>query len=357
VLWFATSMITEMHDMVFQDVRSGVWPRVYVRTIPDVLPLTSPDFDNELTERARWLMNTPDAALNEADVGWRPRIYYYDYLRSKTISGSGTGSRNGDRAIRTLDSAGDCRGVLAGGWGITAIDLSPAYPAGVFLKVDTTPDGSLPRDIHNMFLYIVRATVPALIGRKAQITSAEIDVGSIRNVFPTFAAALQTLVDDGLVVGDRFILSPVYFRVVAPNVGIVDPETGQVFGKSFNRARLINSVGAAFTDVSGEPSTDGLVDNFLQGLVYEGTLVDPTARRAVVDVEGNLVGSVVDGEGADYAGFGSTDSDTEGRYGIKGNSLSPGLEIMCPDLDFRLLEMVARGKILGVERSRMTRST
>jgi len=358
VLWFSTSMITEMHDMVFDDVRTGVWPRVYERTIPDVIPLTSPDFNNELTERALWIQNTPQALHASQDVTFRPRIYYYDYLGSKTMTGSQDAANNGQPAIRTLDTIGDCRARVAGGYVIVGIVTTGSEK---YVTVDIGPPDSsgLPRDLHNMYAYIVKAGNLVAIGRKFRILTKALQSGSIWRII---AADNDDFIDfigsppSNVLAGDSFMFSPVYVRVVAPNVGIVDPETGQEFGKSFNRARLINSVGAAFTDVKGPPSADGFDDNFFQGLVYEGNLADPTVKRKVVDVEGSDVASVVNGEGVDYAGFGSLDVDVEGQYGIKGNALSPALEVFCPDLDFRLLEMVARGKILGIERSRITRS-
>ena len=88
-----------------------------------------------------------------------------------------------------------------------------------------------------------------------------------------------------------------------------------------------------------------------------GLVAFASAPAAMVDEDGNVTRSVRDGEGEFYAGFGSSDVNVEGKYGVKGNALSPGILILCPDLDFRLLAAVARGRIQATVRGSSGRST
>jgi hypothetical protein len=90
-------------------------------------------------------------------------------------------------------------------------------------------------------------------------------------------------------------------------------------------------------------------------VLYSGTDADPVAKAQTKETDGDLYGSIEDGEGLVYAAFGSDSSD--GRYGAKGNSLSPGVRIFCPDLDYRLLACSVRGNILTMERSATTRGS
>jgi hypothetical protein len=155
------------------------------------------------------------------------------------------------------------------------------------------------------------------------------------------------------VAGDVFVVSPIVFEWVGHPLGLAT-EQGMVFSNAdLFRMKVVSSVGAAFTDVSGPPLTDPItttrpLDRYT-GVVYSGTAEAPLATALTKDTNGNLYASVEDDEGLVYAAFGSDASD--GRYGVKGTSLNPGIRILCPDLDFRLLGCIVRGTITGVERT------
>jgi hypothetical protein len=137
-------------------------------------------------------------------------------------------------------------------------------------------------------------------------------------------------------------------------IGLVDAQ-GMVFSNAdFFRMKVVSSLGAAFSDVSGPPLTDSVtapqtpLARFF-GLVWRGVDDSTYAVAETLDTEGNHYPSVQDHEGVVYAAFGSDASD--GKYGVKGTSLSPGLRILCSDLEFRLLGCIVRGTITGAERT------
>jgi hypothetical protein len=257
------------------------------------------------------------------------------------------------RQLRIGDMAGDSRWTSTG-WENTAI-----VPAQNYIEVSDT-EGLIPTGGEGSWIYFTQTTAPALLGFKMLVSGVEdMGGGTLRFYFANNNQVVR-LGNLGFVVGDQFVFSPVYARATGANVSLIDERFGSPLSSSnFRQVRAITSVGGAFSDVSGYPLDDGIrtKDNHFNGLVYEGTAVAPTVRAQSLDDEGNLFDGVQDGESKFYAGFGSADADVMGKYGIKGTSLSPGLEIICPDLDYRLLEMLCRGTIQGTERGSIGRST
>lgn len=326
-LWFSTAKTTKLADMVFDHVAQGAWPSNF----------TSNQYANPLQRRAMFLMNAPSGS-----VGWEgPRVYIADYMRSKTISGA-TAAWNGSRRITTLDFQGDSRviatGTLVGG----SFAISPT---------GSTPTVALAGGYTGCYLYCLHsATHPQHVGKKTRIsgnTTTSITVDTTQE--------WTAYIHSGMVFG----VSPVYLEWVGHNLGL-NNEVNQVFSLAdFFRIKMAHTVGCAFTDVAGPPVTDTLTAtnpmNRFTAVLYSGTDADPVAKAQTKETDGSLYGSIEDGEGLVYAAFGTDSSD--GRYGAKGNSLSPGVRIFCPDLDYRLLACSVRGNILTMERSSITRGS
>jgi hypothetical protein len=159
----------------------------------------------------------------------------------------------------------------------------------------------------------------------------------------------------GLVAGDRVAISPVRFRWIGRPVATLSQE-GFGFGNAndFFQIKQINALGGAFADVSG-PATaaaETVVDDKYRGLVFRGSDEDPATGAFPRANDQALVNSVQDDEPIELAYFSPEDGDLQGNYGIKGFSLSPGLEVICPDLDFRLLGVIVRGKMKGTATGR-----
>jgi hypothetical protein len=326
-LWFSTAKTTKLEDLVFDHVAQGAWPSNF----------TSSEYANPLQRRAMFLMNPPAGA-----VGWSgPRVYVVDYARSKSIVG-GTASWNGNRRITTLDFDGDSRVIATGAISTGTFAISPT---------GLTPTITSANAWTGCYLYCVHsATHPQHVGKKTRIVS-NTSVGVTVDTVPTWTADIHS----GMVFG----VSPVYFEWVGHNLGL-NNEVNQVFSLAdFFRIKMAHTVGCAFTDVAGPPVTDTLTANNpmnrFMGVLYSGTDEDPVAKAQTKETDGSLYGSIEDGEGLVYAAFGTDSSD--GRYGAKGNSLSPGVRIFCPDLDYRLLACSVRGNILTMERSATTRGS
>jgi hypothetical protein len=326
VLWFATGKTTKLADANFDLVAQGPWP----------INWTSSEFGNDLCRRAFFLQNNQETRTS--GTGYNqfagPALYVVDQAASRTISG-GSASWNGARRITTLDFAGDSRFVASGAWASGSIPITSA--TGTVVSTDAWKFA---------YAYLSHSTVnPANIGRKFKVmynTATGVFVDSA--VYPWVTST---------VAGDVFVVSPIVFEWVGHPLGL-STEQGMVFSTAdLFRMKVVSSVGAAFTDVSGPPVNDSVtstkpLDRYT-GLVYSGTAETPLATAQTKDTNGNLYASVEDDEGLVYAAFGSDASD--GRYGVKGTSLNPGIRILCPDLDFRLLGCVVRGTITSVERT------
>jgi hypothetical protein len=304
VLWLNTARITEIHDSFFSQVASGKWP-----SLPDVLSST-------LTERTFFLQNSPDPDFDLPN--WRPRVMVVDHLRTRTTPSLGT-------RVTLMPLVGESVRVTTSLMGTGG---------NVFL------DGDAPEGCDGGYLYVLDSPDPAYIGRRViiqeRITPSQIRVpGGTGNLF-------------GMPVGTTLAFSPVIFRWVGHPLSMQNDE-GEFFdGPNFNRIKQLDSLSCAFTDVSGPAQWARF-----QALVYRGSEPIPYAREYPRDLEGNIIPSVVDGESIHVAAFGVANSPhLGGRNGVIGFSLTPGVEIIAPDLDFRLLEAVASGTIRGTLRSR-----
>lgn len=326
VLWFGSGKTTKLKDVNFSHVSQGAWPIDWVDATDD---------ENDLTRRCFFLLDCQETRASGTGLTsfTGPRVYVVDSAASRTISGGST-SWNGARRITTLDFSGDSRFVASGNWSGTDVPISVATGTVV-------PSNAW----QYCYLYLVAGKTTQHFGKKAKImhnTATEAFVDHV--AYPWIADVVE---------GDVFVVSPVVFEWAGHPLGL-STEQGLVFSNAdFFRMKVVSSIGASFADVSGPPTADAVtastpLDRF-KGLLFDGTEQDASMTADTRDTAGALYSSVEDDEGLVYAAFGSDSS--EGRYGAKGNSLTPGIRILCPDLDFRLLGCLVRGTITNVERT------
>jgi hypothetical protein len=329
-IWFNSGRATEIHDLPFKECRQGWWPSSYD---------TSSDYDNTLQKRALFLQNSPD--LDTTITGWKPRIFLLDHTGRRTISGSNIAGFDGETRLTTLDVTGDTRFELA-------LAFAGSGPNKITV-LNGASDPDLGTGMEGAVVYVVDAADTSIIGTKATIMR--------KNNATTFEVISPPASWSSLLkAGDRVAISPVYFRWIGHNV-MIQTDTGEQFGSAgdFLRIKHINGLGCAFTDVGGPPFDDSDTDDRFAALVFKGVDTTEHTRSYPVDENGEDVSSIADEEGQWHAAFGKAGS--EGKFGVKGNSLSPAVEIVCPDLDFRLLAVAAKGKILATERGTHGRTT
>lgn len=153
----------------------------------------------------------------------------------------------------------------------------------------------------------------------------------VLETFPPVSGSRQARLEGSPLpqVGDELVLSPVVLRWSG---GILtgQNEEGEQFlsGADMFRSRHLSSVGCVFDSVEGEGS--------FRGCSFFGTDQSPSHYGSSIGIESGLPG--------DYSAFGT--------YGVSHSSLSPGVEILCADLDFRLLSVICRGRIDATDRAR-----
>ena len=110
--------------------------------------------------------------------------------------------------------------------------------------------------------------------------------------------------------------------------------------------KQLSSVGCHFSDVSG--GVDGY--KYFRGLVYNATSDSASVSAFPLDFSGTIIGdSIKEGESDDYAAFTATGLTTRGRHGIQDSALNPGIEVFRPDLDYKLMALICRGRTTGTD--------
>lgn len=321
VMWFNTGKVTEIHDTCFDLCRRGAWSS-------DLTNITS-----DLEERALWVMNNPDLTHTSAiSSTFRPKVYILDNER-KSITSAGKGM------IRMLQH-------------------SATTPYGTVGSVNTgensftiSGSGVVTSDIVGAYCYVNQASVsvqgfnPASVGAKLKITGVN-----------TSGNKIYVAAKDISKVGSGYNLSvsPVFMRFVgAPITSSVPTAERPYGGNNLFRVKQISSLGAVFSGVGYNHLSTNLL--YWRGVVYEGEEEDPKSYAVSLDRTGALVRSINDGESDNWAAFENTTTTTvRGRHGVTGFSLSPGLEIFCVDVDYRLLQLQAKGTITATSNTNLT---
>lgn len=301
-LWFDNSKITMLHDCFFKHVCEG-W-------VPNDLDSVVDEESNPIESRAVFFQ---EVQSESAQVFWR--ISVMDKDREKT-------------GYSFLDHVGTRRASIA-----ISIPGSSTTLAVPFTVSDSNRH-------QGCYVYVLSGTHR---GEKARIVRK-----GVGNTF-ILATALPSLA-----VGTRIGISPVYCRAVGHPLGLVDP-TGIPFGNDIFRRRQLNSLGASFVDVQGDAATDSTnKDAKFTGFAYTDATGDITKRATPAAPDGTDVISVVDGESIYEAAF--RHSTTTRLDGVVAPILCPGIEVYCPDLDFKLLGMRGSGRITTYVKSEPPRT-
>jgi len=285
-LWVRADRMTEFVDMTFIHVKEGDVPY-------SVGTLT------RLQKRAVFVQYI---RTNATDYKWR--VFVYDYNRTK-----GT--------VTTLQPSGNL-----------ILTLAQPYLAGT-----TTFDAveSVPLNAEGAVLYVLDGPY---VGWKLtvnyRVSANRLDVQPKMVSLPS---------------GTKFSVSPMYFEWVGSALGL-ENEEGFEYGQNgeFHAVRHVDSLVASFTSVtySGVDDTEARYE----GTVYLGNATMPADKRFPEDNRRAQVQSVMNGASVNAAAFSDPlDTDAEGRTGVQGNAVHPGVRIFVSDLDFQLLSVRVTGTI------------
>ena len=320
LLWFSTSSISELHDTPFSLTVTGSWPN------------DLSDNDSNLIERAMFLQNQPSVTYSEDDFA--PGVWVVDSKREDVVGRSSYSDFNGEQRITLLHFDGDVRftidSYISGGPGLDKITLDTDYLGHE--GQEPFFYGTLASWV-GCYVYCIESSTESSVGKKAQIQKTTgSDALYIQNISSGWTPAA----------GERIALSPVYVKWEGSIIGFNEsqnPQDPNING--VHVTRNINSAGCYFSEVEGAPTKDTVDsdDLFYKFSLYEGTSLSPIASGTPKDLSGNKIKSVKNGESTYWA--------APEVYGVTGMVLSPGLEVFCPDLDFKLLSVIIEGKILS----------
>ena len=340
VLWFNTGKVTEIHDTNFDFCGRGMWSSNLV----DPNASTS-----ELEERVLWIMNNPaeagDFAVDAPGSGFKPRVYILDNSRTETQTKGGTVYN----VIRTIQHSATIPNAKA-----TSINTATEGGATVY-RVTVADAGSVTTDMVGSYVYVTQpsnsltSVNASAIGKKFKIIKVDTS-----NKYLYMSSADHTALNLG---GSELLsISPVFFRYVGTPVTSAPPTKDRPSGgNSLFRVKQVSSLGAVFSNVSIYANeSSGSRANFWRGVVYLGEDDDAKAFGLPVNRADNMTDSIENGESDHFAAFqNSDDSIVVGKHGVQGFSLSPGLEIFCVDVDYRLLQMQVKGVIRATSQSEL----
>ena len=346
-MWFGTGRITELHDTDFTDIRSGIWPQTYTRnSYDDTTPTTTTT--TSMVERTFFLQNHPQAGSlsNNITANWRPRVYIHDLDRDKVTVNS-TDLSAGQPMLRTLDCTGDSIFTVhtsVAGSGVTVLTLKSG---GTGTKNLSTTGGS-GWELAGAKVYVISSDASTRVGTKATIVTCG------KGTVTADGAGSQTITVDGDVSAliqrnDVIAVSPVLFRYVGGALPMVRTEDMKVLTRfDLFQNKQVSSIGCHFTDVSG-----GVANyKFFRGLVYNSESDSVAVTAFPTNFSGEIIGdSVRNGESDDYAAFTTTGLTTKGKHGIQDSALNPGIEVFSPDLDFKLMAVICRGRSTNTDTS------
>jgi len=328
IFWMNTGKVTLLEDLYFHMCCRGVWPDSFVfsKTQLDAGGSANDTYYNTLVERAFFIQNAVKDTASESVSGFEYRVFMVDNRRER-FKTAGTKAGYPDRSL--LPNSGDA-----------VLTLGANFTSGQNVTINTTGGVSVSGNLWGHYVYVLKSSNSALVGARALIKTTNSGTGVITLSSGT-ASRLY-----GLQTGDVIGVAPVKVEWQGAPLpfSTVDDDTQQPV-EDFFRVRHLSTIGCSFTDVSAV--YDELDDVDLarfEGLAFLGSNLEPTAKAQTRDRStGTLVQSITDGEGSVYAAFGSeTDG---GKHGCDGSYLTPGVRIICPDLDFRLVSVRCIGSV------------
>jgi hypothetical protein len=284
-------------------------------------------------------MNHPDVANNvntraETVAGyWRPRIYVANHERDrKALTGGDTAvfAQQSYNRRTLMDIIGPTLFTLASGHGSTSLVCTAGNG-----NSQAASDSCV-----GAYVYVLEDTDQSKIGNKAQIKSVTKSASAI-------TITLMTSLDCSA--SAKIGISPVFVECTAHQVGIpTQTSRGASELDDHHYLKQIDETRIHVLEVEGNNSSDTACK--FQGILYDGNGDLVSSKNVPVKPDGTNVASLTDGSSLYPAVFGS-DSTFSGVQGPLGFTLTPGIRIFCPDVDYRLQSMVCNGQIMDTKTS------
>ena len=325
-LWFNTGKVTEIHDATFSLCSRGHWTSVLS------------DSTARLEERVLWVMNHPTGTASD-NTDFKAGIWILDNKRQNLTEDNKPMVRmlqstcaNAQHAVNSVSTANSTITLTnTGGEEETSTDLVGGF---VYVIANKTSAGAVGTTI-----------TPGLSGMKAKIIKVN---GNILHLDPTQFAAISAASNNWADVG-MVSVSPMYFRYVGPPVtSFAGSELRPPGGNNVFRVKHLSSLGAYFSDVAQRGSLDTATNKvaYWRAGLYEGDSTTFKTNALPIDRDGDVIEAIKEGDPDTYAAFYDlNETQLKGKHGFQAFSVSPALEIFCADVDYRLIQLQAKGTI------------
>lgn len=344
VLWYNSAISSSLDDLRFRQVARGVWPSdvegytgALFKIDPEDAGITG--WDSPLLQRAMFLEKAPRAADVDSvtDSVWRQRVFVADFGREK-LQGTGTGAS--ESRFSMMPFTGDSIFLVKTAFNSTTPNLEVKL-------TDSSYSGTheLGNDVWNCKVYVLWSATSSLIGQSAWVKYRV-------SVNGTLALSEGVGYLAGLAVGDVVGLSPVKMRWIGCPLAAAEEEAGTPDDpNNYFQGRAAQAISCAFSDAQGFHLESGhAAEARFTGLLYKGSTTTPTARAFSRGDDNDRARSIYDNENPCVAGF--SESTTQGRHGLLGLSMTPGIEITCPDIDYRVVAVKVSGRLLDTGSSK-----
>ena len=347
IAWFETSCMTELQDLPFTDVKVGDVPRDETFTGAAGY---APDWAGDRVKRAVFLQNHPDLANLSAGTTWKPKLFVANNDRTRKVldhDGSSTFSQNIGERRTLLDITGRTH-YSVGSYNEGTNTLFTNEKSSLDTDARSTPAEN---SYIGAFLYCIEdSTTPTNVGTKSQIKSVassgtNVNFEMMDNVFRNLSSTAKVGV------------SPVFMEITAHQLGTPTRTTAGVGEiENVHNLKQIDDMKATFLGVnvqaliSGIDTQNGTTAAKFQGIIYEGNDDAPEHKAIPVKPDETQFRSIVDGSSTFPVSFGGSDTFS-GVQGPLGFTLTPGIRIFTPDVDFRLISFRCSGQNFDTESS------
>lgn len=348
VLWFNSAMASSLDDVRFRQVARGAWPTEvagydYSLFRVDANDATITGWDSPLKQRAFFLEKAPRSADGDqvGDTTWRQRLFVVDYNREKVQVG-GTGGT--EARFSMLPFSSDSIFKVKTAFNTTTPNLQLDTSAGSY----TDGAHTLSQDVWGCKLYVLWSATASLIGQGAYINYRT----GVSSGFSTVQLGEGSGLLAGLAAGDVVGISPVKFRWVGCPLAAAEEQAGTPEDpNNYFQGRAVQAITCAFSDAQGFHLESGHSQEArFTGLLYRGSTSTATARAFSRGNDNERTRSIYDDETPCVAGF--SESTTEGRHGLLAISVTPGVEVLCPDIDFRAVAVKVSGRLVDTGSAR-----
>lgn len=310
LFWFSTGSVTELQDMDFSKVTQGWWK----------------DTDGQLVPRALLLKNAPfpDAVTN---TSFRPAVY----MPCRTYGDKAYPEPNVTPPVYLLeyDEAHVATITTQGALTFQQYDAACTRQSYNGIELQT---GSA-----NPFVATTAAMAARQIGSWVYAADEKGGKGIIYDATTTYVRIYSTTT--GRTWTD-VILDPIYFRWVGSPLRLSDDKTEDFIVKQ------PSSMGCVFSDVQVNTVKEGTYRQW-KALLYRENDDAPLLTAYPTSPGGTVVSkSIIRGDSPNWASF--------GKHGYLGNWFTPGVEIALSNVEYRLIGVQVKGRMLPTDRTRRT---